>query len=272
MVNTASNVSVGKPGSAQSGGGIWIAPLGTPLPTNTTSPLDPAFKHAGFITQEGLANSNSRETTTIKDWNGDTVLTVVTGRDETYKFVFLETNEETLKAYFGSANVTKDPITGQLDVIHAIHDDHFVWLAQLIRSDGRIQREIVADASVTETDDITYQPGEAISYGVTLGANVSDLIGGGTAKSIIGPASTVVAATGVTITGTATVAVGATTQLTGTVAPANATLKQLTWSSANPARATVDQTGKVTGVAAGTALILAQHPGGLFATQSVTVS
>lgn len=48
---------------------------------------------------------------------------------------------------------------------------------------------------------------------------------------------------------------GASEALTASVAPADATNKEVTWSSSNEAVATVDATGKVTAVAAGTATI-----------------
>lgn len=71
------------------------------------------------------------------------------------------------------------------------------------------------------------------------------------------PQPTTVAVTGITVTGTASVVVNATTSLTATVAPANATIKTVTWSSATPSVATVSPTGVVTGVAAGTSVITA---------------
>jgi uncharacterized protein YjdB len=83
-----------------------------------------------------------------------------------------------------------------------------------------------------------------------------------------------VPATGVTVTpASATVNVGATTTLTATVAPATATNKTVTWSSSNPAIATVNSSGVVTGVASGTALITATtQSGGFTASSNITVS
>lgn len=52
-----------------------------------------------------------------------------------------------------------------------------------------------------------------------------------------------------------TVAVGANTSLTTTFTPSNVTNQEVTWSSLNPSIATVDATGKVTGVAEGVASI-----------------
>jgi uncharacterized protein YjdB len=65
-----------------------------------------------------------------------------------------------------------------------------------------------------------------------------------------------VAVTGVTMSPTtASVNVGSTQQLTATVAPSNATNKSVTWSSSNSGIASVNSTGLVTGVAAGSATI-----------------
>jgi uncharacterized protein YjdB len=60
--------------------------------------------------------------------------------------------------------------------------------------------------------------------------------------------------------------------LTATVLPSNATNKNVTWSSSNSAIATVDNNGKVTALAAGTAIITATtQDGGFTATCNITV-
>jgi len=59
--------------------------------------------------------------------------------------------------------------------------------------------------------------------------------------------------------------------LTATVGPADATDKTVTWSSSNPAAATVDANGKVTAVGGGTATITAKA-GAKTATCEVTVN
>lgn len=71
-----------------------------------------------------------------------------------------------------------------------------------------------------------------------------------------------------------TIAAGADETLTVTITPENATNKEVEWSSNNTAAATVDSTGKVTGVAVGTASITAQSKDnpGKFATCTVTVA
>ncbi len=83
-----------------------------------------------------------------------------------------------------------------------------------------------------------------------------------------------VAVTGVTVSPTTlSLSVGGTSKLTATVAPSNATNKNVTWASSNTAVATVDASGTVTGVAAGTANItVTTADGKKTATCAVTVT
>ncbi len=86
-----------------------------------------------------------------------------------------------------------------------------------------------------------------------------------------GPA---VAVTGVSMSPTAvTVAANNTSQLTATVAPANATNKNVSWSSSNTSVATVNSNGLVSGIAAGTATItVTTQDGNKTATSAITVN
>ena len=82
-----------------------------------------------------------------------------------------------------------------------------------------------------------------------------------------------VSATGVTLDKrTLSLFLNQTSQLAATVAPANATNHDVTWSSSNTSVATVDKTGKVTAAAIGSATITAKTHNGKTATCTVTVS
>ena len=87
-------------------------------------------------------------------------------------------------------------------------------------------------------------------------------------------ASTPTPVESVTLTpATASVFVGATSQLTEVLLPTNATNKSVTWSSSNPAVATVNSTGLVTGVSVGTATItVTTVDGNITATSTVTIT
>lgn len=114
---------------------------------------------------------------------------------------------------------------------------------------------------------------DAGNYWVRVKDSADNVIASGDAPVKVGEASTV-AVTGVTVSpATSTVAVGATRQLTPTVAPANATNKAVTYSSSDTSKATVNSSGLITGVAAGTATITTTTAdGNKTATTALTVT
>lgn len=183
MANDANNVSVGKPLAA---GGIYIAPLGTALPTDATTALDAAFESAGYVSEDGLTNSTSLNNQDINEWGGKTVLTVVTSYAETYNFSFLETNETVLKARYGADNVKTDTNTGLTTITHqAPTTDGLVYVFEIALTNNKVKRIVVPNATISDTDDIQYTSGNALVYPVTLAANASDEIDGGTSREFI---------------------------------------------------------------------------------------
>jgi len=145
----------------------------------------------------------------------------------------------------------------------------------------------------TETLFATIEPTNATNQNVTwrssntsvatVSGGVVTAVGGGTATITVTTANggktasctvTVsVAVSGVTLNKqTASIAIGGKENLSATIAPSNATNKTVTWSSSNPAVATVSG-GAVTGVSAGTATItVTTADGGKTASCAVTVN
>ena len=66
--NNTDNVSSAK---GVKGGYIFRAPVGTDLPTDIKTPLDPAFKVLGFISEDGYVESLETDSEDIVDMNGD---------------------------------------------------------------------------------------------------------------------------------------------------------------------------------------------------------
>lgn len=63
--NNSANVTAGTP---KVGGAFFHAPLGTDLPTDANTALDTAFKNLGYISEDGLTESTSIDTNTVKAW------------------------------------------------------------------------------------------------------------------------------------------------------------------------------------------------------------
>ena len=111
----------------------------------------------------------------------------------------------------------------------------------------------------------------AVSAGIAT-ITVKTVDGNKTATSAITVAAIPVSSVAVSPTSTSLYA-GNTQQLSATISPANATNKNVTWSSSNNAIATVNSIGLVTAVAAGTATITATtQDGNKTASATITVN
>lgn len=165
----ATKISQGKP---KVGGAVSIAPIGTALPTDATSELAETFKNLGYITTDGLTNSNSMETSDIKAWGGDTVMTTVTGKTDTFKCAFMESlNPEVLKLVYGDANVSgTDASTGLTVKSNTAQLPAHVIVVDMILKGDILKRIVIPCGTVTAVDDVVYKDDDVTSYGATISA------------------------------------------------------------------------------------------------------
>lgn len=185
MANTK-NVTAGKP---KVGGAVWRAPLGTNLPTTTTEALDQAFECLGYISEDGLTNSNSPSSENIKAWGGDIVLTSQTEKPDTFKFGLMEAlNPAVLKTVYGDSNVSEQD-NGEIKVkANSNQQPNCAWVIDTILKDGAKKRTVIENAGVSAVDDITYADGSAVIYNTTISAMPNEA--GDTHYEYIKPAAT----------------------------------------------------------------------------------
>lgn len=166
-VNTIENVSTGAP---KIGGYAYVAPKGTALPKDATTALASDFAVLGFISEDGLTNSNSPESDTVKDWGGTTVLSYQTSKDDTWEFTLLESkNINALKTVYGDENVTQDAETKAITIkANAKELAEKVFVFEMMLRDNTKKRVVLPLAKPTEIGDITYSKSDAIGYDVTL--------------------------------------------------------------------------------------------------------
>lgn len=167
-MSNVNNVSVGKP---QIGGSIYVAPLGTTLPTDANTTLNEAFKQMGYASEDGIVNNNSPESTNIKAWGGDTVLTVQSSKEDTYQFTLIEVlNVDVLKFVYGSTNVTGDLNNGI--EIHANSKDSEICsiVIDMELTQGVLKRVVIPKAKISEVGEISYTDEDAIGYQTTVAA------------------------------------------------------------------------------------------------------
>lgn len=163
----ANNVTAGKPKTT---GAVFRAPLGTTLPTDASSTLNVAFKSLGYISEDGITNSNSTTSEDIKEWGGSVVMTVQTEKSATFEMTFIESlNTEVLKLVYGDSAVTETTgaITVKADSSEATAQ---CFAIEMVLTGGRAQRIVIPNGKVSEVGDTVYRAGEPVGYTVTITA------------------------------------------------------------------------------------------------------
>lgn len=262
-------------------GTLFIAPENEPLPSNlgdfvlgspkvgnwenlghTSNNTKPAFAVSGGQASNLDTWLQANTSTTYSDTTGTLTVESVQG------------DAETLKTIYNGADF-KNGVAFGLEKQAQRKALFLIW------QDGRGARMGVYMPST----DLTYNSlpnmgnNDYVSFGLQASILTSTILPAGpsgkpTCMVIFSPdqfgASTPV--TGVTvIPPTASVAVGASKTLTAAVEPSDAN-QSVRWSSSDPAIATVDDTGKVTGVAAGTATVTASSITDLSKNESATIT
>lgn len=166
MANVA-NVTAGKP---KIGGAIFVAPIGSTLPTDATTALDAAFVGLGYVSEDGLTQSITRDSEAIKAWGGDTVMTTQTDFAETFSFKLIEAlSADVKKVIFGDSNVTGDLTTGITTITNSKELPAKVFVIEMIQNSA-IVRKVIPNGKITELGDIVYSDGEAVGYEPTITA------------------------------------------------------------------------------------------------------
>ena len=168
MANTATYVSTGKP---KISGGVYRAPKGTTLPTDATTALAAAYICLGYVSEDGVENSNELDVSDIKAWGGNIVYRSLTEMADTFSLALIESeNTDVLKTGYGSSNVTVDA-SGNITINVVAEDpEEAVWVIELTLRGGRAKRIIIPDGAITSRETITYNDSDAIAYGITISA------------------------------------------------------------------------------------------------------
>ena len=173
MANSAKNVTTGKPMVT---GGVWFAPLGTTLPTDATTARGSDFVCVGYISDDGVTNSNSFSSDTIRAWGGDPVQYTQSEYTDDWKFTMIEsTNVNVLKATFGEDNVSVDTEKKLVTVkANSKATEEHAWVIERIRSNGNKVRTVIPDGTLTSREDVTFNDSDPVGYGVTISGKADD--------------------------------------------------------------------------------------------------
>lgn len=150
-------------------GAIYNAPLGTKLPQSADEELDTKFKSLGYISEDGVTNTNSPESETVKAWGGDVVLNTRTGKPDVFKFKLIEAlNEEVLKTVHGDENVTGTLEAGLEVCVNSGEQENKSWVIDTILKGGVLKRMVIPSGKITAVGDVVHKNNEPIGYEITL--------------------------------------------------------------------------------------------------------
>lgn len=168
MANNERYVTASQP---KTGGAAWRAPLKTKLPITAAEELNEAFACLGFISEDGVTNSNSPTTESVKDWGGEEVLHYQTAKPDTMKFTMIEAlNVEVLKAVYGNDNVSGNLQEGIHVKANSKPQKECCWVFDMVYKGDVAKRVVVPCGVVTAVEDIVYKGAGVVGYGTTISA------------------------------------------------------------------------------------------------------
>ena len=174
--NNTANVSYGK---FKSGGYFFVAPYGTPLPTDNTTDLNEAFVNMGFMGDDGFVFDNSVTTNTAQDANGDTIASDSAAPTKTMTTTFREIKAASMKVVYGSDNVT------DADGLLTIHDkgpnnETLSAVIEILLKDGRKDRKVIEQCSPNQlgSESVVYSSlvGKPLTWSIMKGKTTGDYI------------------------------------------------------------------------------------------------
>jgi hypothetical protein len=170
MATNANNAIAAKPKVA---GGLWVAPLGTALPTTEVVALNAAFKAVGYVTEDGVTRTEERNAENLLAWGGDTILVAQTGVEAALETNLAEyLNPETAKLLYGTAQVATTAATGSAGAKMTVTGKlgtpapQMSWVLEMFSGTATL-RVVFPKVQVTEFEDVTFKDDELAARGVT---------------------------------------------------------------------------------------------------------
>ncbi|WP_322630817.1 phage tail protein [Aedoeadaptatus coxii] len=167
-MSNVKNVSYAKP---KVGGAISVGSLGAVLPQDAKGDLDKTLTSLGYISEDGLVNTNSPDSDKIKAWGGDTVLVVSAEKPDTFEFKLIEVlNVDVLKTVYGKENATGDLASGITIKANAAPAEPHAYVIDMVLKGGILKRVVIPNAVMSELGDIEYTDEDAVGFEMTLEA------------------------------------------------------------------------------------------------------
>lgn len=172
-MTSGNNVLQGAAPSPNIGGGIWRGPLGTALPTDTTTALNAALISLGYVDEEGVTRKEDRPNTKKYTWGGALFASLQDHYSVTLTFKLLQVlDPDVLKAVHSDGNVTVTAATSTVGALTAVKLNAILNINSAWVVEGFFQaatmRLVIPIARVTQVADLKWTHKDLAAYDVTL--------------------------------------------------------------------------------------------------------
>ena len=163
-------------GIGRASGYFYHAPKGTALPDSPLATLAEAWVEVGYISEDGITWSPGRSSEPMKDWANKIRRQLQNDPTGTVQAPIISTTAEVLKTIFGENNVTATAASTTHGALTSVavgegvvsEEEAFIF----IMKDGDDAIMLGATSGyITALDDISFAPGGAITWGVTIASD-----------------------------------------------------------------------------------------------------
>lgn len=163
---TPDNVLIG----TSNGPGIWIAPVGTAAPADTTTAPAASWSTLGYLSEDGVTFATSTDSESITPWQSKSpVRTIITGRELTAEFTMLEFSAQNAALYFQQEVPTETD--GEFDM--TVRSDSAAKTYALlidVKDADTVVRYFFPRATLSEAGDMEVTSSGALGLPVTMTA------------------------------------------------------------------------------------------------------
>ena len=156
-------------------GMFYTAPAGTALPTYPSETLAVDWVEVGAVTSDGISWSTGKDSEPLRNWAKEIERLVSSDEGGSVSAPLMDTTEATLKAVFGSDNVTVTPADSSHGKLISVTVEPGVSAPPaaflFIMKDGDDMMLLgTSKGTIREVDDIAFAPTDAVVWSTTIEA------------------------------------------------------------------------------------------------------
>ena len=163
-------------GTGRASGYFYHAPKDTALPASPLAELGQDWVEVGYIAEDGITWSTGRSSEPLKDWANKIRRQLQSEPTGTVAVPIISTTAEVLKTIFGEDNVTETAASQSHGALVSVAVAEGVVSGEeaflFIMKDGDDALMLgTTNGFITALDDISFQPGSAITWNATVSAD-----------------------------------------------------------------------------------------------------